>query len=68
MILSPWGKEVEESYDFDVTKADKLFLTLLTTKNVHFVKLLKCVTDFTIVFLSSRWLKNIYGMSNLGSG
>jgi hypothetical protein len=30
---------------------------MLTTKNVHFVKLSKCVTDFTIVFLSSRWLK-----------
>jgi hypothetical protein len=25
MILSLWGKEVEEIYDFDVTKADKLF-------------------------------------------
>jgi hypothetical protein len=29
MILSPWGKEVEESYDFDVTKVDKLFDFLL---------------------------------------
>ena len=25
MVLNPQGKEVEESYDFDVTKADKLF-------------------------------------------
>jgi hypothetical protein len=25
-------------------------------------------TDFTIAFLSSSWLKNIYGTSNLGSG
>jgi hypothetical protein len=41
---------------------------ILTTKNVHFVKLSKCVTDFIIVFLSSRWSKKIYGTSNLGSG
>jgi hypothetical protein len=26
------------------------------------------ITDFTIVFLSSSWSKNIYGTSNLGSG
>ena len=25
MVLNPWGKGVEESYDFDVTKSDKLF-------------------------------------------
>ena len=25
MVPNPWGKEVEESYDFDITKADKLF-------------------------------------------
>jgi hypothetical protein len=41
---------------------------LLTTKNVHFVKLSKHIMDFTIVFLSLRWSKNIYGTSNLGSG
>jgi hypothetical protein len=29
MVPSPWGKEVEESYDFDVTKVDKLFDFLL---------------------------------------
>ena len=29
MDPNPWGKEVEESYDFDVTKADKLFDFLL---------------------------------------
>ena len=29
MVSNPWGKEVEESYDFDVTKADKLFDFLL---------------------------------------
>jgi hypothetical protein len=29
MVPSPWGKEVEENYDFDVTKADKLFDFLL---------------------------------------
>jgi hypothetical protein len=33
---------------------------LLTTKNVHFMKLSKCVTDFTIAFLSSRWSKKTY--------
>ena len=25
MVPNPWGKGVEESYDFDVTKSDKLF-------------------------------------------
>ena len=29
MVPNPWGKEVEESYDFDVTKSDKLFDFLL---------------------------------------
>ena len=29
MVPNPWEKEVEESYDFDVTKADKLFDFLL---------------------------------------
>ena len=29
MVSNPWRKEVEESYDFDVTKADKLFDFLL---------------------------------------
>jgi hypothetical protein len=29
MVPSPWGKEVKESYDFDVTKANKLFDFLL---------------------------------------
>ena len=29
MVPNPWGKEVEESYDFDVTKVDKLFDFLL---------------------------------------
>jgi len=29
MVLNPWGKEVEESYDFDVTKSNKLFDFLL---------------------------------------
>jgi hypothetical protein len=39
---------------------------MLTTKNIHFVKLSKCVMDFITAFLSSRWSKNIYGTSNLG--
>ena len=29
MVPNSWGKEVKESYDFDVTKADKLFDFLL---------------------------------------
>ena len=29
MVPNPWEKEVEESYDFDVTKVDKLFDFLL---------------------------------------
>ena len=29
MVPNPWGREVEESYDFDVTKSDKLFDFLL---------------------------------------
>ena len=41
---------------------------MLTTKIIHFVKLSKCGTDFTIAFLSSRRSRNIYGMSNSESG
>ena len=29
MVLNPWGRGVEKSYDFDVTKSDKLFDFLL---------------------------------------
>ena len=29
MVPNPWGRGVEESYDFDVTKSDKLFDFLL---------------------------------------
>ena len=29
MVPNPWGRGVEESYDFDVTKSDKLFDLLL---------------------------------------
>ena len=29
MVPNAWGKEVEENYDFDVRKADKLFDFLL---------------------------------------
>ena len=29
MVLNPWGKGVKESYDFNVTKSDKLFDFLL---------------------------------------
>ena len=29
MVPNPWGRGVEESYDFDITKSDKLFDFLL---------------------------------------
>ena len=29
MVPNPWGRGVEESYDFDVTKSDKFFDFLL---------------------------------------
>ena len=29
MVPNPWGRGVEESYDFDVTNSDKLFDFLL---------------------------------------
>ena len=29
MVPNPWGRGIEESYDFDVTKSDKLFDFLL---------------------------------------
>ena len=29
MVTNPWGRGVEESYDFDVIKSDKLFDVLL---------------------------------------
>ena len=29
MVPNPWGRGVEQSYDFDVTKSDKLFDFLL---------------------------------------
>ena len=29
MVPNPWGRGVEESYDFDVTKSNKLFNFLL---------------------------------------
>ena len=29
MVPNPWGRGVEKSYDFDVTKSDKLFDFLL---------------------------------------
>ena len=29
MVSNPWGRGVKESYDFDITKSDKLFDFLL---------------------------------------
>ena len=35
MVPNPWGKGVEESYDFDVTKSDKLFNFLLEKGQIN---------------------------------
>ena len=32
MMPNPWGRGVEESYDFDATKSDKLFDFLLKNR------------------------------------
>ena len=34
MVSNLWGKEVEESYDFDVTETDKLFDFLLEKRQI----------------------------------
>ena len=34
MVPNPWGKGVEESYAFDVTKSDKLFDFLLESRQI----------------------------------
>ena len=36
MVLNPWGKGVEKSYDFDITKSDKLFDFLLQKGQIKF--------------------------------
>ena len=43
MVPNPWGKGVEESYDFDITKSDKLF-DFLHEKGQ--IKLLKALVWF----------------------
>ena len=50
MVSNPWGKGVEESYDFDVTKSDKLFNFLLERGQI------KLPDNF--VMLPSDQLKN----------
>ena len=35
MVPNPWGRGVEESYDFDVTKSDKLFDFLLEKGQIN---------------------------------
>ena len=37
MVPNPWGRGVEESYDFDVTKSDKLFDFLLEKGKIKIV-------------------------------
>ena len=34
MVPNPWGRGVEESYDFDVIKSNKLFDFLLERKQI----------------------------------
>ena len=34
MVPNPWGRGVEESYDFDVTTSDKLFDFLLEKRQI----------------------------------
>ena len=34
MVPNPWGRGVEESYDFDVMKSDKLFDFLLEKEQI----------------------------------
>jgi hypothetical protein len=58
-------KDAAELWQFRFPRAKRQLLTL---KNVHFVKLSKYRTDFTIAFLSSRLSKSIYGTSNSKSG
>ena len=36
------GREVEESYDFDVTKSDKLFEFLLEKGQIKFLMVMLC--------------------------
>ena len=37
MVPNPWGRAVEESYDFYVTKSDKLFDFLFEKGQIKFV-------------------------------
>jgi len=45
-----------------------IYKTIADNQNYSFCKVIKYGTDFVIVFLSSRGLKNKYEMSNLESG
>ena len=42
MVPNPWGKGVEESYDFDVTKSDKLFDFLLERGQIKLPPIMLC--------------------------
>ena len=42
MVPNPWGKGVEESYDFDVIKSDKLFDFLLEKGQIKLPDNLLC--------------------------
>ena len=42
MVPNPWGRGVEESYDFDVTKSDKLFDFLLEKGYIKFPTIMLC--------------------------
>ena len=42
MVPNPWGKGVEESYDFDITKSDKLFDFLLEKGHIKLPAIMLC--------------------------
>ena len=42
MVPNPWERGVKESYDFDVTKSDKLFDFLLEKGYIKFPTIMLC--------------------------
>ena len=65
MVPNPWRKEVEESYDFDVTKSDKLFDFLLEKGQVklptnHVMLPPNFITLLLILLMSVEFSGNIY--------
>ena len=42
MVSNPWGRGVEESYDFDITKSDKLFDFLPKKGQIKLLMVMSC--------------------------